>query len=295
MTALFQSVWTEFRDVIVILAILLVTFTIAKLISRMFDRFFSNVQSIGKLDKTSLYFIRRLVVTAIYILGVSAALVQIPEFKVVGHSLLAGAGILTVVGGLASQQILTNLLSGVLIVLFKPFKLGDKITVGTQFTGVVEDITLRETVLRDAENNRVIVPNAMMSSQILINANHTDNRICKFIEIGVGYSADIEQAMAIMAEEVMKHPLHIDNRNDEQKQNNDPVVAVRVMSLGASSVNLRAWAWANTGAEGFVMQCDLLKSIKQRFDQAGIEIPFPQTTVSFAKNDSLSVTTQSSN
>lgn len=80
------------------------------------------------------------------------------------------------------------------------------------WTGIVEDITLRETILRDFENNRVVVPNSMISSQVLVNANHTEDRICKFIDIGIGYSSDAERAMSIMAEEIINHPLHIDNR-----------------------------------------------------------------------------------
>jgi small-conductance mechanosensitive channel len=146
----------------------------------------------------------------------------------------------------------------------------------------VEDITLRETVLRDFENNRVVVPNAVISGQVLVNANHTEDRVCKFIDVGIGYSSDSERAMAIMAEESAKHPFLVDSRTPQQKDRGDPIVAVRVLSLGSSSVNLRAWAWAANPSDGFVMQCDLLERIKRRFDAEGIEIPFPQTTVSFA-------------
>ena len=194
---------------------------------------------------------------------------------------------------LASQQVLSNLISGVLIIFFRPFKIGDRITINNTFSGVVEDITLRETVLRDIENNRIIVPNSQFSSQILVNANHTDDRICKFIDIGIGYSSDVDSAMAIMSEEIINHPLHIDNRTPEQKANGDPVAIVRVISLGSSSVNLRAWAWAANPPEGFVLQCDLMRNIKGRFDKKNIEIPFPQTTVSFARNGTLSVSTAS--
>ncbi|MCW8858356.1 MAG: mechanosensitive ion channel family protein [Deltaproteobacteria bacterium] len=288
---MFEHIPAELRLFVIILSILAITVLVAWIIKRIIERALVSFLAKHKTDQTSLRFVRRLISTGIYLVGISTALTQIPEFRIIGHSLLAGAGILTVVGGLASQQVLSNVVSGFLIVFFRPFKIGDKITVNNIFTGVVEDITLRETVLRDFENNRIVVPNSLISSQVLVNANHTDERICKFIDIGIGYTSDIDRAMAIMVEEVIAHPLHIDNRTSEQKQNEDPVVVSRVISLGASSVNLRAWAWASKPADGFIMLCDLLRSIKQRFDSEGIEIPYPQTTLTFGQAETLKVAT----
>lgn len=238
---MFAHLPAELKLTAVILSICALTLLRVWLIQRLFSHAIAAIEPKLRPDQTRLRFIRRLVCSGIYILGFSAALTQISEFQIIGHSLLAGAGI--------------------------------------------EDITLRETILRDFENNRIVVPNALISSQVLVNANHTDERICEVIEVGVGYSADAERAMAIMVEEILRHPLHIDNRTAEQKENGDPQVIARVIGLGSSSVNLRAWAWAKTPADGFVMQCDLLQIIKQRLDAEEIEIPFPQTTISFAKNE----------
>ena len=275
------------------LAAVLVTLAITALtawfVSRGLSRALALYDEKHRIDEISVHFLRRLLIAGIYLIGISAALTHIPEFKIIGHSLLAGAGILTVVGGLASQQVLSNIVSGFLIVFFRPFKTGDRITVINTWVGVVEDITLRETILRDFENNRVVVPNSVVSSQVLVNANHTDERICKFIEIGIGYGSDADRAMAIMAAEIIKHPLHIDARSPGQKERAEPIAPVRVIGLGSSSVNLRAWAWAGNPSDGFVLQCDLLRSIKQRFDMEGIEIPFPQTTLTFAKNEVLAI------
>jgi len=288
---MFERVPADIRVLIIIACIFAATFLAVLVVNRLFNRLFSIHIGKGRVDPTSISFIRRLISSVIYIIGTSAALIQIPEFKIIGHSLLAGAGILTVVGGLASQQVLSNLISGLLIVFFRPFKIGDRVTINNTFTGTVEDINLRETILRDFENNRVIIPNSQVSSQVLVNANHTDDRICKFIDIGIGYSSDVGTAMAIMSEEIINHPLHIDHRTPEQKASGDPEAVVRIISLGDSSVNLRAWAWAANLGEGFVLQCDLLQNIKRRFDQENIDIPFPQTTVSFARGGPLTVST----
>jgi small-conductance mechanosensitive channel len=248
-----------------------------------------------KVDQTTLGFAQRLVSIIIYTLGISAALTHIPEFKIIGHSLLAGAGIMTLIAGLASQQILGNIVSGFMIIFFRPFRIGDKITVSSTYTGIVEDINLRETVVRDFENNRVIIPNSQISTQIIINANHTDNLVCKFIDVGIGYSSDVDNAMAIMIEEINKHPFNVDIRTAEQIESGTPAVTVRLITLGNSSVNLRAWAWAANPGDGYALLCDSLVNIKRRFDAAGIEIPFPQTTISFSEGASLSTITKQGN
>jgi len=103
---------------------------------------------------------------------------------------------LTVVGGLASQQILGNIVSGFMIIFFRPFKIDDKITLNNTYTGIVEDINLREAIVRDKENNRIIIPNSQVNSQIIVNTDHTDSRICKFIEVAIGYSSDIDKSMS---------------------------------------------------------------------------------------------------
>jgi len=176
-----------------------------------------------------------------------------------------------------------------MIIFFRPFRIGDKITLSGNYTGIVEDITLRETIIRDFENNRVIIPNSQISSQVIINTNHTDNRVCTFIEVGVGYSSDLNLAMTIMTEEISGHPLLIDQRTEEQKRDSIPVVVVRLTSLGDSAITLKAWAWAENSGNGFILQCDSYANIKRRFDQAGIDIPFPQTTISFAENASVQI------
>ncbi|MFQ3234791.1 MAG: small conductance mechanosensitive channel [Paraglaciecola sp.] len=93
--------------------------------------------------------------------------------------------------------------------------------------------------------------------------------------------------MQIMSQEVIKHPLHVDNRTPEQKASGNSVSVVRVNSLGNCCVNLRVWEWAANPAQGFVLQCALLLNVKRRYEQENIEIPFAQTTVSFARDKSL--------
>ena len=267
-----------------IVVILLATLLLAKIAKITFNRAINRGKKSSNYDPTGLIFAKRCIVIIIYMFGSGLVLAKIPEFKIVGHSLLAGAGVMTIIAGLASQQFLSNIMSGILIVIFKPFKLGDRVTVDGK-TGSVEDINLRQFVLRDIENNRIIIPNSIVGSNAIVNFHHTDMRCCKTIEIGIGYGSDIDKALSIMVTEVLNHPLHIDGRTQEQIDKGTLEVIARVVGLEDSSVALKVWAWAKDSSDGFILNCDLFKSIKQKFDSEGIEIPFPQRTITYTNTE----------
>jgi small-conductance mechanosensitive channel len=269
-----HTIFTDFRTAIAAGFIIIVTIFIAFIFNYLAGRYIKKLVLSKQIDPTSYLFAKKIIVAIIYMMGLSFALVQIPEMKIVGHSMLAGAGILSLVAGLASQQALSNIMSGILIVMFKPFKINDKITFNQSYVGTVEEINLREVVIRDFENNRVIVPNSVIGSQVIVNANLTDLRVCKMIEIGIGYDSDIGKALQLIEEEILNHPLHIDIRTAVEKENKVPEVVSRVVALGDSSITLKAWAYADTSSNGYIMYCDLLRSIKERFDKEGIEIPY---------------------
>ncbi|KQB41874.1 MscS Mechanosensitive ion channel [Flavobacterium daejeonense] len=273
---------TDLKLLITIILILVCTFVLGAIVDRILKRFMYKGLEHKDFDVTGFKFLKHLIITVIYILGISFALIQIPEFKIIGHSLLAGAGVISLIAGLASQQALSNIMSGIFLVIFKPFRINDRITIN-DYTGIVEDINLRQVVLRDVENNRIIIPNSVISNGIIQNTNMQDTKCCKGIEIGIGYEDDIEKALTIMQEEVAKHPLFIDTRTPENILNNTPLVVARVIALADSSVNLKAWAWTKNHSDGFILYCDLLQSIKKRFDQEGISIPFPQREISIKK------------
>lgn len=229
-------------------------------------------------DPTNYKFLRHVILAVIYLVGIGLAVASIPSLRTVASSLLAGAGILAVSVGFASQHALSNVVSGMFIVLFKPFRINDRLAIRT-FNGIVEDITLRHTVIRDFENKRIVIPNAVISDEIIVNSDFAEERICKWIEVGISYDSDIDLAKQIIADEILAHPLHIDPRSPEQIAEGVPEAVVRVLRLEDSAVLLRGWAWATDAANSFVLSCDLLESIKKRFDREGVTIPFPQMTV----------------
>lgn len=262
----------------IFLSIVIITFIIAFLVNRFFKRLIRRATDAMKNDPTNYQFLKHAIVAVIYIVGFSLAIYVLPSLRAVANSLLAGAGILAVAIGFASQQALSNIISGVFIVLFKPFRINDRLLI-RDLEGQVEDITLRHTVIRDFHNKRILIPNSIISDEIIVNADFEDEKICKWIELGISYDSDVALAKSIIREEILAHPLLIDNRTPEQVEEGQEQVPVRVITLGDSSVNLRGWAWAKNAPDGFRMQCDLLESIKLRFDREGIEIPFPHRTI----------------
>ncbi len=269
----------EVQHLVFFLGVLLATFLVAWLFNRLFTRFIQKSSLIMHNDPTNYQFLRHFIRAIIYIVGFSIAVYMMPPLRAIAGSILAGAGILAVAVGFASQNALSNLISGLFIILFKPFRVNDRLRIRDTLAGVVEDITLRHTVIRDFENRRIIIPNSVMNQEIIINADFQDDNICRWVELGIGYGADVDKAKAIIKEEAIKHPLHIDVRTPKDIADGKEDVVVRVLSLGEYSVNLRAYVWAENQANAFIMGCDLLESIKKRFDAEGIEIPFPYRNV----------------
>jgi len=263
---------------IVITAIFIATMILANLTKRFVQRKIDR----SKADITQLSFIKHVLLGAIYFIGFAMMIYQIDYLKSISVSILASSGIMAVVVGFASQQTFANLVSGLFISFFKPFRIGDRIRfIDRETMGIVEDITLRHTVLRTYENKHIIIPNNIMNNELIENANIVEDKICTYLNVGISYDSDINKAMRIIQEEVIRHEDYYDNRTKEEVQSGTEPVAIKVLELGESSVNLRAWVWAKDPLTGFMMNCDLNKRVKERFDREGIEIPFPYRTIVF--------------
>ncbi len=264
-----------------ILFILIITGILANVFNRVYRKMVVRSAEKGDHNLTTYKFLEHSISVIIYLVGISFAISKIEFLKPVAQSIVAGAGIFAIAVGFAAQQALGNIVSGIFIVISKPYQINDRISFNDGLRGVVEDISLRHTVIRNFENQRIIIPNSIISNQILINSNYTDTKICKLIDIGISYGSDIDRAKEIIREEIENHPLNIDNRTEEDIENGTPKVMVRLMTLGESSLNFRAWGWAANAPDAFVLHCDVNESIKKRFDDEGIVIPFPQRTISY--------------
>lgn len=241
-----------------------------------------------KTDPTKFSFLRNSVSFIIYSIAFIFIFNNIPYLEALGNTLFAGAGIFAVVIGFAAQTAFGNIVSGVFILLFKPFGVEDIIEFIDGHKGVVEEITLRHTVIRDYENRRIVIPNSRISEETIINSSLTDEKTRKHIVLSISYESNIDKAISIIREIVKADPRYIDNRTEQQKQNGYPEIPVRVYSLSDYSVDLKIYVWAKDNDDAFLLQCDLLKTVKERFDKEGIEIPYPHRTVVYKKDSSLS-------
>ncbi len=269
------------------LVVLVVTFVISKILKFVIGRFVKAAAQKLKVDPTRFKFFKNAIDFIIYLTAVIVIFRSIPSLKTYGNTLLTGAGVLAAIVGFASQSAFSNIISGIFLVIFRPFGVGDRVQIGQLYSGDVEDITLRHTVIRNFENRLIVIPNSVINNETIINSTLTHELVCIFIEVTISFNSDVDKAMHLMQEEAMKHHECKDNRTEEEKKNGEPQVAVRLISLTESGQQLRAYVWAKDPAPGFILKCDLLKSIKQQFDKSNIEIAyrtvymkeFPSTTV----------------
>ena len=237
-----------------------------------------------KEDPTKFVFLKNSIFFIVFTIAVIIIFLLTPGLNDIGKGLFAGAGILAATIGFASQKVFSNILSGIFILFFKPFSVRDTIELRSDnLKGVVEEVTLRHTVIRDYENRRIIIPNSLISETTLINSSIVEERIKKHIEFGISYDSDIDLAKKIISEEILKHPLFLDLRDEEEQKESKPTVTMRLVALTDFSVQIRAYVWANSNDDAFVLQCDVFESVKKRFDKEGIEIPFPYRSIFFKK------------
>lgn len=283
-----ENILANLASILTFLGIVLGTAIVAYLFKRIFNRLIAKNSALMKTNPTNYKFLGHSIVAIIYVIGMSWAVYETNALRTVATSLLAGAGILAVAVGFASQQALSNIVSGIMIVIFKPFRVNDRLNIRTVFNGIVEDITLRHTVIRDFENKRIIVPNMVISQEILINADFDDPQICRFVEIPFPFDENIEKAKQMIIDEIAAHPEYIDQRTEEQKAEGMPIVAVRAVKLLEYGVMLRAYAWAADNAKAFVLACDVLESLVTKFNKEGIKIAYPQRNVTFNQEEIIS-------
>jgi small conductance mechanosensitive channel len=191
-------------------------------------------------------------------------------------SMLAALGAAGLAIGLALRDSLSNIASGVLLVIARPFRAGDFVDVGGQ-SGTVERVDLLRTVLVAVDNRVITIPNAQVMNQPIINFSARSQRRLD-LPVSVAYACDPLRALAVIREVVLAHPRVVKDR--------EPQLLVR--GLAASGVDLAVRPWVQT-ADVLVAQSELLAAIKQALEREGIEIPIP-TQVMRVKHDGAAPT-----
>ena len=237
-----------------------------------------------RLRKTRLEFLRIFVSNFIFIVAAIFVLMLFPGFRALSVSLLAGAGILAIIIGFAAQKTLANIISGISIAIYTPFRIGDRIKVGDEF-GDVESLTLRHTVIKTWDNRRIIIPNALIAEREIINYSIKEERLWWTVNIGISYDSDIDKAKKIMLKVAKEHPdVYVPDVKNEEGVLEKKVPEVKVTECGDFSVNLRLYFWVEKPSKAWFTGFDITEKIKKEFDKAGIEIPFPYRTIVYKKD-----------
>ncbi len=283
-------VWGFFASPVrfwVFIMLVLLSIVVAIVVKGWMDRHFTHFRHILDIDTKRYRFLKHFLMGLVFLICCGLAIYLIPSLRALSVSIFAGAGVLAIILGFAAQHALANVISGVFLAVFKPFRVGDWIKMEEGVDGeygVVEDITLRHTIIRTPKNKRIIVPNSVMGDRVIQNSSIDDPKVCEYIEMDISYDSDIDKALKIMQAECASHADSMDIRTERDKDNGVPRIRAKVTGFGDSSVKLRAWVWAKDPFVGFQMRWDLYKMIKQRFDREGIEIPFPYRTVVYKKD-----------
>jgi len=230
-----------------------------------------------KVDPTVVAFTMRLKTVLVYLGAVVIYASLVPQLRGLFGTLVAGAGITAVVVGFAAKGTLANLVAGFSLAIYRPIRIGDKVSLGDQF-GTVEDITLRHTIVRTWENKRIIIPNEKIDSMALTNHTIIDPKILCRVEMGVSYDTSIDLARRLILEEAQNCP----HRMPASTAPEQPWV--RVISHGDFSIGLRLLMWCPNMDEAWLGRWWMLEAVKKRFDAEGVEIPFPYRTLVYKKD-----------
>ena len=174
-------------------------------------------------------------------------------------AVIAAAGLAI---GLALQGSLANFAGGVLLMIFKPIKVGDFIEAQGE-AGTVREIEIFTTKLNSPDNKEIIIPNGKLSNDNIVNYSSLDMRRIDLV-FGVGYDADIKQTKDLLMSQLINHPLVL----------KEPAPVVRLTELADSSINFVVRPWVKT-ADYWAVRFDIMESSKEALDAAGIEIPYP--------------------
>lgn len=245
--------------IILALAIIVIGFWIVSLITSTIKK----ALSVKGADETLKSFVTSLIG---WLLKATVIISALGMLGIQTTSIMAILGSLGLAIGLSLKDSLSNFAGGVIILLFKPFKVGDSIE-GAGQTGTVVAVHIFNTELKTADNKKIIVPNGALANGSIVNYNANGTRRVDLV-FGIGYGDDL-----LKAKELFQRLVKEDSRILE-----DPAATVAVGALADSSVNFNVRAWVNA-SDYWGVYSDLLEKAKLELDKAGISIPFPQTDI----------------
>lgn len=245
-------------------------FIVGLMVSKVLTSTLRKLLSKAGLDQLLVNFVCSISHAVLLLMVTIAALDQLGVDTTSLIALLGAAGLAI---GLALQGSLQNFASGVLLIVFRPFKTGDFVDIaGT--SGTVQAINIFSSTLKTPDNKEVIVPNGAIYSGVITNYSSQPTRRIDMV-FGIGYGDDLAKTKSVL-EEIMAA---------DDRILKDPAPTIAVAELGDSSVNFVVRPWVK-GADYWAVRFDVTEKVKLRFDQEGISIPFPQMDVHVSNENS---------
>ena len=238
-------------------------FVVGRWVARGLANFFGRALTRAGTDETLVGFSINLAYAALLVFVVLAVLGQLGIQTASFVAVIGAAGLAV---GFALQGSLSNFAAGVMLILFRPFKVGDYIEAGGA-AGTVDEIMIFSTVLRTPDNRQIFVPNGSITAGNIVNASARETRRVDLV-FGCGYEDDVAQVKSLL-EEVLR---------GDQRVLDNPAPTVAILELADSSVNFAVRPWVKASAY-WGLYFDLNETVKRRFDEAGFNIPYPQTDV----------------
>jgi len=238
-------------------------FIVGKWLSKKISQLVVKLMDKSEVDETRVSFLSGIVY---YMLLAGVVLAAVSQLGINTTSLLTILGAAGLAVGLALKDSLSNFAAGVMLILFHPFRVGDMVSAGG-VTGKIEKITIFNTIMNTPDNQRVIVPNSVITGGVITNVTANDTRRIDLVA-GVGYDDDLTRA-----KEILTAIIAADDRILP-----DPAPKIAVSELADSSVNFVVRPWVKT-ADYWDVYFDLTEKIKITFDNEGLSIPYPQTDV----------------
>ena len=268
-TGLWNSVRTLGMDFAIKAVVAIIIFFVGRIIARLVTKTLRNVMQSRKVDKILESFVCNL---AYWTLMLFVIIATINQIDVQTTSLIAVMGAAGLAVGLALQGSLANFAAGVLIVMFRPYRVGDYVE-AAGIAGTIMQVQILTTVLKTGDNKQIIVPNGQIMGSIITNYSAHDTRRVD-MTVGVSYNDDLDSVSSTLRDLI----------DADRRILKDPECLIAVAALADSSVNFAVRPWVKTGDYSAVMY-DLTEAIKKRFDKEGISFPFPQRDVHIYKND----------
>lgn len=261
-----------FQNKIVISVItLIIALVVLKVISLLFNKY--DIK-----NEIHIKFLKSFIQAFVVIIAIFKIGNEIPSFKAFSTTILTSSSLLVVVIGFAFQEGLSTIIHGIMISIFHPFNIGDRIRIDEKnITGIVENITLRHTVIRNLATSALIeVPNDIMDKAIIENFHLEEEEIhTNFLDVSISYEDDIDKAIELIINAIIEHPLTIDRRTDEEKEKGIPAVNVLLRDFGDSGLHLRANAVVTkTVNDNFTACSDIRKRLLKDFSKNNITIPY---------------------